>query len=91
MSEPNSLEPLGDLLQYTSFASDIDLTKASPACRAARWIKVEDVSGGTTLKLEFEDNPGVTRTLTVTAGWERRAKIRKIIATTNVSRVTVGF
>ncbi|GMV18334.1 MAG: hypothetical protein AMXMBFR56_65580 [Polyangiaceae bacterium] len=92
MAEPNSNEPLGDAVQYTDFSSDVSLEYVSPACRCARFLRVEDVGGGTTLKLVFDDNPTVTRTFVVAAGREfNKAKIRKIITGTTVSRVTVGF
>lgn len=91
MAEPNSQEPYSDAYQLTDFSSDVSLEYASPACRCARYLRVEDVSGGTTLKLVFDANPTVTRTFVVAAGREFKAAIRKIISGTNVSRVTVAF
>lgn len=83
MSEPNESSPFGDALEYSSFASDIDLTRASSACRAARHLHVLDVSGGTWLSLVLEGVPELVRHLKVTAGWALETQVRKILATGN--------
>lgn len=90
------IEPYDDVQQYSSFASDIDLTSSAQSSAAAirghaRGIRV-DVAGSGTLALVFAGSGGTTRTFTVTTGWELpAAKILTIKSTTNVTRLTVGW
>lgn len=75
-------------IDYTSFASDIDLTAVRP--RGARRILVKDVTAGTTLAVITGD--GTARTYTVAANDDFPAtEFLKIKNTTTVTKLRVFF
>lgn len=83
---PDSISPASDVRQYTSFASDIDLTAEGGApCRFLR------VVGAGTLAIVTAGSDGATRTLTVADGWELPVQATVIKSATNVTSVTVGW
>ena len=95
MNECQTIGPLQDLAELSTFSSDIDLTAetVSTLKRPARWLRVEAVSGAASLVLKVGAGRGVSRTVTVSAGWEITAELVGITAsgTANVTRVTVGW
>lgn len=89
------IEGCDDIQQFTTFATAIDLTSASvspvaPVHGHARWMRVEDVGGGT-LAVKMTGSNGTTRTLTVAAGDELDGKFVSIETTTTVARLSVGW
>jgi hypothetical protein len=90
---------LADVKDYTSFASEIDLTAAaqSKLSKAACYLYVASAGSGT-LAIELSVTDGlsagtrVQRTLTVTTGREFIIDgINKILTATNVAQLTVGW
>ncbi len=88
----DSISSLEDILEYSSFGADIDLTTASARNQtAARYLKVTSVGSGG-LVLVLSGSAGTSRTLVVTAGEEIVGKITKIVSSgTTVARVRVGW
>lgn len=87
----DSVSPGVDVKQYTSFASDINLssTAESAVGRACRSIIVNSAGAGTKV-LEIVTASGVTRTLTVADGDIYMVQAVTIKGTTTtVGRVTV--
>ena len=86
--------PCEDLREYTSFAAQIDLTSASagsPLARTARYIKIVD-AGSQTLAVKLTGSNGTTRTFTACLnGDEFVGLFTTIEATTDVSKLIVGW
>ena len=94
MSSPDSTSVPDDLREYSTFTSDIDLTDTTAGSsqgRPARYIKVCDVTAGTTLAVVLTGSNGTTRTMTVAYGEEILGKFTTIKSTTDVTRVRVGW
>lgn len=86
-----SVGPYVDVQQFTTFTSDLDLTAQTGfPQRPARALRVEDVTGGTTLAIQMTES-AADRTLTVAAGDLIEGTIHKIDNTTDVARVTVWW
>jgi hypothetical protein len=85
-----SLASGDDVYQFTTFTSDINLSDGSISRlkRPARYLRVEDVSGGTTLSVRLTSS-NADRVMTVGRGFELIGKIQSIKLATTVSRVTV--
>jgi hypothetical protein len=89
-------EPLDDVQQLTTFSSDVDLTDSTSypvAARRghARWIRVEDVTSGTTLEVVLTGSGGTKRSLTVSAGDEFDGKFVTVGDNTSVDLISVGW
>lgn len=88
MISPDSQGPAADVVQYTSFASEIDLTQLFGG--PSRAVMVVGAGSGT-LAVETTGSGGATRTLTVTDGWYMALQVTRIKTTTDVATLQVFF
>lgn len=101
MRYSNTPEPMAglgvcdDLLEVTSFASDLDLTLATTSAvgRPARYIRVDTVGADPHLVVVMLAGGAMTtRTLHPEAGREYFGKFCKILdESSNLTKVTVGW
>ncbi len=94
MSACNSVQPLQDANELSTFTSDINLCAEAQSTlkRPAKWIRVEAVGASPSLVLRLGEGRSITRTFTPYVGWELCAEITHILdETADVTKVTVGW
>lgn len=91
----DSITVPSDLIEYSSFASDIDLTAEHTtgpnAGQRARYIRVVSAGSGV-LNVKLEGGEGNTRSLTVANDEQILGQFETIVASgTSVSKIRVGW
>ena len=84
----NQIAPAYDFLEYTSFASPIDVRAASPNGESCS-VLVKAVTGDGSLSVVTA--AGETRTLTMAAGDTEVVRISSIESATGITRVRVSW